>query len=149
MTKSSDSEGRKKVMTKHHIIPSSRRTKERSIPLGYERGDLERKFIELVGERNRPEAMAWIVENCWGGNWHFVEEALAMKDGSLISEFEYKELTVRIDHEIHMRYHLVFKNMVPREIVIFIAVYLWNWGWHFVEEALRIQLNSTISSLAS
>ncbi len=127
-----------KIETAHHVIPKSRREKENFLPLGYEKGDLHRKFRELVGNKPETEAVRWIVENCWGGNWLFVEEALIMKDGGTMPEFQYVEMKVPLDAEIHKKYHRIFKNMTPKEIIIFLVVYMWNWGWHYVEEAIKL-----------
>lgn len=131
-------EPQRKVFTEHHIIPRSRSYRESPLPLGYEKGDLGEKFADLVDGRNEVEAIRWLVEECWNGDWSYVRDALVLKDGGPLPEFFYEERKVKLDHEVHKKYHRVFKNLVPREILVFLVVYLWNWGWRYIEEALKL-----------
>jgi len=128
---------KKILFTEHHIIPRSRSYRKNPLPLGYEKGDLEEKFADLVDGRNEIEAVTWLVEQCWNGDWDPVRDVLVLKDGGFLPEFSYEEKKVKLDHEVYKKYHRVFKNLIPREIVVFLVVYLWNWGWHYLEEALK------------
>ena len=42
-----------------------------------------------------------------------------------------------IDDEKHHRYHTLFINMTPPEIIHYIVNYFWNGKWEYVEQALQ------------
>ena len=37
----------------------------------------------------------------------------------------------------HRRYHLLFKNKSPIQIICFLVEYFWRGNWEFVEQALK------------
>ena len=44
---------------------------------------------------------------------------------------------VLIEASKHQRYHNLFANLTPVEIIYYLADYFWGGQWHYVEEALR------------
>ena len=44
---------------------------------------------------------------------------------------------VFIDAYKHQRYHNLFANLTPIEIIYYLADYFWGGQWHYVEEAIQ------------
>lgn len=54
---------------------------------------------------------------------------------------DHKRNLVTIDQRLHARYHTLFANLTPHEILDFLVGYFWGGNWQLVEDALGEKRN--------
>ena len=62
---------------RHHILPRSRGGKTKGNNIAKVRKTPHEKYHALFGNRTPPEIIKYLVDNFWGGQWHYVNNSLA------------------------------------------------------------------------
>lgn len=125
----------------HHILPSSRISKNsRCEPL---KDDSRRRlYTSLFEDRSPEESLVFLVNYFWDGYWDYVYAALLTPPRKGQRHEIVKLRKVIIQHALHMKYHHIFFNATPPEIISRLVTHYWDGEWSIVEKFVNKKLET-------
>ncbi len=66
---------KKKMLTKHHVIPKSRNGKSGLENISYLPKKTHQNYHNLFSNKHPEEIVEYLVKDCWNGQWDFVKRA--------------------------------------------------------------------------